>query len=74
MRRSDILEAKDVRQLLRQAVANAGGRSAWAKKAGVHRTIINKFLRGRKQPTKSIIRALQLRVVYLAKKSTLSSS
>ena len=63
-----ILTAKDVVRLLRQRVAKAGGQSAWAKKTGVHRTLINRVLREQQAPTKSIVNALQLDVVYLPKK------
>jgi DNA-binding phage protein len=62
------LTAKDVVQLLRQEVAEIGGQSAWARKTGIHRSLINRVLQGKEAPTKTIIDALQLKVVYLPKK------
>ena len=61
---------RDVLQLLRKMVAEAGGQSAWAKKSDVSRSILNKVLRGRIPPTKSVIRALKLRVRVLAEKKS----
>jgi DNA-binding phage protein len=60
-----VLRAKDVVRLLRQEVAEAGGQSAWAKRTGIHRTLVNKILLEQKPLTKSIIKVLQLEVVYL---------
>jgi hypothetical protein len=57
---------RDVLQLLRKMVAEAGGH--------VSRSILNKVLRGRIPPTKSVIRALKLRVVYLQKKNLCGSN
>jgi DNA-binding phage protein len=59
------LELKDVIRLLRSEVKRAGGQTAWAKKTGTDRTIINKVLHDRQQPTKKIIRALKLRTVFV---------
>jgi hypothetical protein len=42
-----VLRAKHVVELLRQKVAGAGGQSAWAKKTGIHRSLVNKILRGK---------------------------
>jgi DNA-binding phage protein len=64
-----ILRAEDVVRLLHQQVAKAGGQSAWARNTGIHRSLINKVLRGQMPPAKSIIDALGLEVVYLPKES-----
>jgi DNA-binding phage protein len=61
------LELKDVIRLLRSEVERAGGQTAWAKKTGVHRSTINMVLHDRLPPPKKIIRALQLRTVFVPK-------
>jgi hypothetical protein len=60
-----ILEAQDVRKLLKKAVRAAGDQSAWARKVGVPRTIVNLVLQGKRKPTRSIITALGLKIVYI---------
>jgi DNA-binding phage protein len=64
--RSDMrmLDDKAVVGLLRSAVDRAGGQSAWARKERIDRTLLNRVLRGRKQPTGKIIRALKLCNAY----------
>jgi len=62
-----ILTEKDVVQLLRQEVAKAGRQVDWSRKAGLSRTTVNKVLQTRKRPTKSIIKALNLEIVYRLK-------
>jgi hypothetical protein len=42
-----ILEVQDVRKLLKKAVRAAGDQSAWARKVGVPRTIVNLVLQGK---------------------------
>jgi hypothetical protein len=69
-----ILRTRDVIQLLHLEVAAAGGQSGWARKTGIHRSLINKVLGGQKPSTKSIINALQLEVVYLPKRREPPSS
>jgi DNA-binding phage protein len=59
------LELKDVIHLLRSEVEQAGNQGAWSKKTGVNRATLNKVLNGHQPPTKSIIRALKLRVVFV---------
>ena len=61
------LEMEAVISLLRSEVERAGGQAAWAKKAGVHRTIVNGILQGRRMPTKKIVSALNLRTVFVPK-------
>jgi DNA-binding phage protein len=59
-----MLTRKDVLQLLRREVAKAGGQSAWARKTGVNRSILNKALHERKPAQKSVLKALGLEIVY----------
>jgi DNA-binding phage protein len=61
-----ILELKDIVPLLRAEVRRAGGVTAWCKKTGVHRTIASKVLNNLSPPTKSVIKALKLRTVFVA--------
>jgi DNA-binding phage protein len=56
-----VLEPREIVQLLRAAVEKTGSQEAWAKRAGIDRTLVNKVLRGKKRPTKNMIRALGLR-------------
>ena len=62
------LDLKDVVRLLRSEVERAGGQTAWAKKTGLQRAIINRVLNNQEPPTKKIIRALKLRVVFVPKR------
>ena len=64
------LELKDVIGLLRSKVERAGGQTAWAEKTGINRTIINRVLNDREPPTKKIIRALKLRMVFVSKRES----
>jgi DNA-binding phage protein len=61
-----ILEVEDVVRLLRSEVKRAGGQAAWASKTGLNRIVVNKVLNGKTLPTKKIIKALKLRVVYVS--------
>jgi DNA-binding phage protein len=60
------LELKDVIRLLRSEVERAGGQTVWAKKTGNDRTTINRVLNDQQPPTKKIIRALKLRMVFVS--------
>ena len=64
------LELKDVICLLRSEVERAGGQAAWAKKTGVNRTVINRVLNDRQPPSKKIISALKLRMVFVSKQKS----
>ena len=55
------LDPEEIVQLLRAEVKKAGSQGTWAKRAGIERTLVNKVLNGKRQPTKNIIRALGLR-------------
>ena len=61
-----IFELADVILLLRSEAKQAGGQTAWSRKTGVHRTTVVKVLLGLQPVTKSIIRALKLRTVFIA--------
>jgi len=62
-------ELEDVILLLRSKVKRAGGQTAWAKKTGIDQTILSRVLGGHRQPTKAILRALNLRIVFVDPKS-----
>jgi hypothetical protein len=62
--RSAVFELRDVIRLLRSEVERAGGQSAWARKAGVDLTVVNKVLFGQRLPSRTIVRALKLRLVF----------
>jgi hypothetical protein len=61
-----ILEQQDIVQLLRFEVERAGSQTAWARKHGLDRPIVNKVLHSAMPPTGSIIRALRLRIVVVS--------
>jgi hypothetical protein len=64
-----VLETRDVERLLKDAVSTAGSQSAWARKVGVQRSLVNFVLRGKRAPPKSIVSALGLKIVYIKKLS-----
>jgi DNA-binding phage protein len=61
-----ILDVEDVIHLLRSEVKRTGGQAAWASKTGVSRVVVNKILKGKASPTKKIIRALKLQIVFVS--------
>ncbi len=61
-----LLDLEDVMCLLRSEIERAGSQTAWSRKTGVHRTTVVKVLMGLQPVTKSIIRALKLRTVFVA--------
>jgi DNA-binding phage protein len=61
-----IFELEDVVVLLRSEIERAGGPLKWSKKTGINRAVVYKTLNDIKPPTKSIIRALKLRTVFVA--------
>jgi hypothetical protein len=65
---SRLLEARDVRRLVRTKVAEAGSQSAWARKTGIPRPDINRVIQGKRPPNKKMIGALGLRVVFVTAK------
>jgi DNA-binding phage protein len=60
------LDDDDVVRLLRAEVELAGGQAVFARKAGLNRSNLNKILNGMLSPTKSVIKALKLRRVYIS--------
>ncbi len=58
-------ELEDVIRLLRSKVKQAGGQTAWAKKTGINRATLSRVLHGHRQPTKAILRVLNLRIVFV---------
>ncbi len=65
-----VLEVEDVISLLRSEVEQAGGQTAWSKKVGIHRTTVSKTVNGIEPPTRSIIRALKLRMVFVSEQKS----
>jgi DNA-binding phage protein len=61
-----ILDSQDVLRKLRSEVDRAGSQRAFARKAGVNVSVVSKTLRGQVLPSEKILRALNLRVVYLS--------
>jgi DNA-binding phage protein len=61
-----ILEESDVISLLRSEIKRAGSQAAWARKTGINRSEINKTTNQQKPPSKTIIRALKLRMVVVS--------
>jgi DNA-binding phage protein len=59
-----MLDDQDVVRVLRSEVERAGGQSSWARRERIDRSLLNRVLRGRKPPTKRIIRALKLCNAY----------
>jgi hypothetical protein len=60
------IERNEIIRLLRLEVKKAGSQAAWARKAGVERSMVNKVLFGRKPPSKKIILALKLRIIVVS--------
>jgi len=69
-----VLDAKDVIQLLRFEVELAGGPTAFSKKARVDRATVHRALKRQERPSRKIICALDLRVVYMPKRDKLKAS
>src|SRR6516225_186259 len=65
---SRLLEAKDIRRLVRTEVAEAGSQAGWARKTGIPRLYINWVMQGKKPPNKKMIDALGLHVVFISGK------
>jgi DNA-binding phage protein len=63
-----VLDADGVVQLLRSEIDRAGGPMAFAKKVRVDRATVHRTLKRELRPSKSIIKALDLRVVYAPKR------
>jgi plasmid maintenance system antidote protein VapI len=61
----DWLDDKDVIQMLRAAVERAGSQRAFAIQVGLNRNNVNRMLNGKMPLTKSVIRTLKLRRVFI---------
>jgi DNA-binding transcriptional regulator YdaS (Cro superfamily) len=59
------LEHEDVMRLLRSEIERAGSQLAWAKREGVSRPEVNKMLGWSRPISKTVIKALKLRIVYV---------
>ena len=64
------LEPEDVVQLLRSEVERMGSQSAFAKAAGVDRATVCRILRGRAPLRPKILRALNVRMVFVSVSKT----
>jgi hypothetical protein len=60
-----VLEVEDVVQLLRSEVERMGSQSAFARAAGVDRALVCKILRSRALLQPKILRALNVRMVFV---------
>jgi hypothetical protein len=60
-----VLEVEDVVQLLRSEVERMGSQSAFARAAGVDRALVCKILRGSAPLQPKILRALNVRMVFV---------
>jgi hypothetical protein len=58
-----LLDENDVLRLLNEVVDRAGGQSAWARRSGVDRPLLNQVLRGKRPLPPTIIQALKLKKV-----------
>ena len=63
-----VLDEDGVVQLLRSEIARAGGPMAYSKKARVDRSTVHRTLKREERPSRKIISALDLRVVYAPKR------
>ena len=61
-----VLDGKDVLERLHSSVKRAGGQTAFASKTGVNRVHLNLVLTGKRLPTSSILKVLNLGIVYVA--------
>ena len=61
-----VFDEADVVRLLRAAVEQEGGQSAFAKRHGVNRAYLNMILNGKRPVSDFIAEAVGLRKVYIA--------
>jgi hypothetical protein len=59
------LDPEEIVQLLRAEVKKAGSQEAWAKRAGIERTLVNKVLHQKRPVSRKMMEALGLRVVVV---------
>lgn len=60
-----VFDQDDVARLLRAAVEREGSQSAFAKRHGVDRVLVNMILNGKRPVSDTIAKALGLRKVYI---------
>ena len=60
-----VIDNRGVVRLLRTAVKKTGSQSAFAARMGLERSHLNGVLNGKRPPSESIIKALNLRIVYV---------
>ena len=60
-----VFNQDEVARLLRAAVEREGSQSAFAKRHGVDRVLVNMILNGKRPVTDTIAKALGLRKVYV---------
>ena len=61
-----MFEERDLVRLLRAAVKNEGGQSAFARHHGTNRSRVNRLLRGKAHAGDAVAKVLGLRKVYVA--------
>ena len=62
-----VLNDDDVADLVRAAVKREGGQVAFAKRHGINRTDLNRFLNGRRGISVSLAKAFGIRRVWVVK-------
>ena len=62
-----ILDLQDVLRLLRSEIKRAGSQRRFAREASVNISVVSRTLSGQVLPSQKILRALNLRTVYLSK-------
>jgi hypothetical protein len=60
-----VLDDDAVRKLLRAAIEREGNQLAFSQHSGINRTVVNQVLSGHRPITKSVLKALLLRRVYI---------
>jgi hypothetical protein len=64
----EILDRGGMLRLLRQEMERAGSTSLWATKVGLDPSTVHHILGNRRSPSRSVIEALGLEVVYRQRK------
>jgi hypothetical protein len=64
----ELFDNKGVVRLLREEIKREGSQDAWAKKAGVDRTYVNRVLSGRRPFGRALCEALGLEIAYVRRK------
>ena len=64
----EILDGAGMLRLLRREIKNAGSTGLWATKVGLDPSTVHHVLASRRSPSRSLIKALGLEVVYRRRK------